>query len=683
MGLPFFGSAVLGKLGNPFGVLEESPVNGIDYSGSRSISMSGGMDMSIQISIPVPPAAIFINTMISMGTSVNWSTFTSEVTMRTMDMDGDGLPDRVLRVPGTGYLYVRRNLAGRVGLLRRIVHPQGGRSEVEYRYMPGTEEMPQGTYVMSEVRRHDGDGEPGRIGVGYGSAHEYVTEFEYEGGYYDREEKESYGFREFRVRASDGTVTETETLQGEYYVKGMPARHLVWNEGWSREVQYGYREAPYAQVLTEQTTVEEGGERIRTRREYGYDGYGNVAFLRESGDGIGTLEAEIGYWNHEGGGAYYHGHPEEISVYGIREGRREVLRRRRGEYEGVHGALVRQTAESGRPAEQGGAVVTEISWDGYGNIAEIRNGGWVRYEYDDETRQYPEVITEGGSGAGPYESRIEWDHRRGVKRKERDENGEEIRYEYDRYGRIAAVYSPYDGETPAVRYEYHREPGRNWYAVTENKVSFDPGDGQVLRTVVVIDGLGRSLVTGKDGAVRGDDGADEAGWNVSGGTAYDEKGRAVARGQGEFLPGTGVEVLRSFAYPAGLKLPTETAYDTQDRPVRVELPDGSVERTAYGIRESRSVITATDPLGNGTEQVLDARGNILEVRRRDREGRLLTRAGYEYNSMGEMIRAEDVQGFELTVEYDRLGRRTALESADIGRKEYYFDRYGNLSSLLS
>jgi YD repeat-containing protein len=37
--------------------------------------------------------------------------------------------------------------------------------------------------------------------------------------------------------------------------------------------------------------------------------------------------------------------------------------------------------------------------------------------------------------------------------------------------------------------------------------------------------------------------------------------------------------------------------------------------------------------------------------------------------MGEMVRAEDVQGFELTVEYDRLGRRVALESADIGWKE--------------
>jgi YD repeat-containing protein len=36
---------------------------------------------------------------------------------------------------------------------------------------------------------------------------------------------------------------------------------------------------------------------------------------------------------------------------------------------------------------------------------------------------------------------------------------------------------------------------------------------------------------------------------------------------------------------------------------------------------------------------------------------LLSRAGYAYNGKGEMVKAVDVQGFALKVEYDRLGRR--------------------------
>jgi YD repeat-containing protein len=72
-----------------------------------------------------------------------------------------------------------------------------------------------------------------------------------------------------------------------------------------------------------------------------------------------------------------------------------------------------------------------------------------------------------------------------------------------------------------------------------------------------------------------------------------------------------------------------------------------------------------------------------------------------YNAIEEMLKAVDVNGFELTVEYDWIGRRTAMhmpllaapynkfpyargpegrmQSADMGRKEYFFDPRGNLA----
>jgi RHS repeat-associated protein len=43
-----------------------------------------------------------------------------------------------------------------------------------------------------------------------------------------------------------------------------------------------------------------------------------------------------------------------------------------------------------------------------------------------------------------------------------------------------------------------------------------------------------------------------------------------------------------------------------------------------------------------------------------------------------MRKAVDVNGFALTVEYDWIGRRTAMQSADTGRKEYYFNSRGGL-----
>ncbi|MDR2767771.1 MAG: hypothetical protein LBB82_05530, partial [Treponema sp.] len=42
--------------------------------------------------------------------------------------------------------------------------------------------------------------------------------------------------------------------------------------------------------------------------------------------------------------------------------------------------------------------------------------------------------------------------------------------------------------------------------------------------------------------------------------------------------------------------------------------------------------------------------------------------------MGEMLAALDFDGNPLNVEYDRMGRKTALESADMGRKEQLLSR---------
>jgi hypothetical protein len=53
---------------------------------------------------------------------------------------------------------------------------------------------------------------------------------------------------------------------------------------------------------------------------------------------------------------------------------------------------------------------------------------------------------------------------------------------------------------------------------------------------------------------------------------------------------------------------------------------------------------------------------------------LQTRAAYAYNGMGEMFAALNFEGNPLNVEHDRMGRKTALESADTGRKEQLLSR---------
>ena len=48
--------------------------------------------------------------------------------------------------------------------------------------------------------------------------------------------------------------------------------------------------------------------------------------------------------------------------------------------------------------------------------------------------------------------------------------------------------------------------------------------------------------------------------------------------------------------------------------------------------------------------------------------------------MGQILTVTDAQGHKISSEYDMLGRRTALQSADFGRREYTFTVTGQLES---
>ena len=210
-----------------------------------------------------------------------------------------------------------------------------------------------------------------------------------------------------------------------------------------------------------------------------------------------------------------------------------------------------------------------------------------------------------------------------------------------------------------------------WYAVTNNKVTFDADDYSIIQTVLQIDGPGRPVRTAKTGFVNGVDG-----WNVSGAVEYDEKGRTVKSGMTEFIQGDIQTLLESV--PKMTELYTSYEYDEKDRQIKTTLPDGSAQTSAFCIEENRLISETTDPLGNVSVQKTDSRGNIVRVAKKDQDGNLLTKVTYEYNAMGEMLKAFDAKGHPITAEYDLLGRRTALESLDSGRQEFFYDGCSNL-----
>ncbi|GHU66792.1 hypothetical protein FACS189447_08270 [Spirochaetia bacterium] len=111
--------------------------------------------------------------------------------------------------------------------------------------------------------------------------------------------------------------------------------------------------------------------------------------------------------------------------------------------------------------------------------------------------------------------------------------------------------------------------------------------------------------------------------------------------------------------------------------------DNAVQTMVYGIGNGRRKVETADPEGNVSIQEQDGRGNIVKVSRYGNGSTTfsipLAEAEYRYNVLGELLEALDSEGNPITVTYDLMGRRKTLETPDMGKKEYGYDRAGNLS----
>ncbi len=642
---------------------------------TSGVSYNFGANLTVKFLFPL--------VALTFTAGVNGSTATSSATLKFTDLDGDGLPDHVLKMPGESFLRVKRNSLGMAGLLKTIMLPQGGTFELAYQRAGNTVAMPQNRWVLASVTKDDG---LSSLASDRG-AHRIEVSYSYEDGQYDRSEREFWGFAKVTSSFADGSKRIVHYHNLDHFRRGMAYLtevtgpvgnnpNALLRESRSEIINVpvpsiSAKTVSFPAVQWERSRSYEEGRTdryIETEREYSYDSYGNVSVLKDDGDtatSADDMEASISYATLPG---YLKQHPSRIVV---EDGAGNLLRQREGSYDGL-GNLTEL-----RQWESSGVYHSYlIAWDSYGNLKSITDprGAAVAWDYDTVVHEYVTTIRQYNAlKAGvSYQSSQSWDYALGVPLTKTDQAGETMEYSYDPAGRLTEVWSPYDtGNLPAVSYEYltNHFP---WQAVSENKLTYDPEDESTIVTVITVDGLGRVAQTAKTGEVRA--GTDHlVGWNLSGAVKYDEKGRTIAQGQPVFEEGSGLPDL------ALMKKPTLTAYDALDRVLTVTLPDGAVTESHYALRDGKSLEAVIDPLGRITERLLDGRGNVAEVRKLSKVGMLLTSATYQYNPLGEILTVLDHKGNAVRSEYDLLGRRTRLESPDGGVITYGYDEAGNLS----
>src|SRR5262249_17525923 len=141
------------------------------------------------------------------------------------DLDGDGYPDDLVSA-SDGSLTVAHNLTGKTNLLKSIKRPLGAVIDLDYDRTGNTYDLPQSRWVMTRVNVTDGV-----PGAGVATR---VTTYRYEGGVFNRLEREFYGFarvtEEHRDPTHGGAVYRSvvqEYRNDSFYTRGLEKRDVT------------------------------------------------------------------------------------------------------------------------------------------------------------------------------------------------------------------------------------------------------------------------------------------------------------------------------------------------------------------------------------------------------------------------------------------------------------------------
>ncbi|MEU9856258.1 SpvB/TcaC N-terminal domain-containing protein [Streptomyces sp. NPDC047974] len=654
-------------------------------SADSHATLGGGAYFRISFGTPVTGYLV-----INPGFNVSKGTSRSEQTLR--DLDGDGLADHLASTKDDE-LTVAANRTGRTNLLKSVARPLGSRIDLDYTRDGNTYDQPGSRWLLTKSTVHDnlpGDGPDAQ-----------EVSFTYEGGVFDRREREFRGYAKVATSQAGTRTSTTEYETGSHYTNGLVKRQTVADSTGAlftetvnthalRDVTTGtagdarsLHATLFPHVVKSETRWYEGAAApgMSTAVEQSYDDFGNVTRTLDHGE-PGTTADDVEALTE------YSACPDSHIVgtaVAIRvRGGGKPMRSRSADVDCATGDVTRTTAKLADGTES----VTDLTYFETGALRSVtapRNHRGQRYEraytYDAPTGTYVTSTTDSFG----YASSASYDLRFGAETESTDINGQKVRTTYDSVGRVDTVTGPHDhgAGRPTIAFAYHPE-AEVPYALTRHldRTSDGSVEDDTIDTVTFADGLGRVVQTKKDAAVDGQDVM-----TVSGRTVFDALGR-VAKQHYPVTEPKGAENT-TFRTTFDTVRPTTFTYDVLDRPLRTNLPDGTVSRLTYGFGEDRTGETrfetvATDAKGNETHAYADARQQKTAVREPGaKTGEASIWTSYAYDPLGQLTKVEDDKRNTTTTGYDDLGRRTVVDSPDAGRTTTAYDPAGNVTQVIT
>jgi RHS repeat-associated protein len=649
------------------------------------------------------------------------------------DVDGDGKVDQVLKLDGNAAVFAKLNQTGQANLLTTVHRPLGGTIGLSYGRLGNNValdatpkiDMPTNQWALTDVTVDDGQGsQPIVQAIDYTHANGAVV------GFYDRDERETYGYADATTSfPNEGTSIQRAYQNQNYYEKELPTS-TRWNQsgtGQTLKTETSTYVDPPASGLAVRTgtffpapesteTDWPEADPSRTKRDFEerrYDAQGNLTDVADWGDLDFADPA-----------AFFNYHVDYVHPDGgvLTKANSIVARTGRGVIENdPPGALLRMRTATyfanGKPKTMTDAVAggkdpttgaprTEAApalatwtfgYDGFGNVATINDpkGHTLSYVYDPTTATYRTASNDLSFG---YGSTADYDLRFGLPIKVVDIDGAKEETDYDDFGRVTQVFGPKDfasdgtRTTPSVTFAYSEQPHGPPFvealpasAVTAHKnvaptEMSRPGDAiptrAPIRTATFIDGLARIIQTKKD--ITRDDGSGTTadGMSVSGKVTFDSRGRVYQQGQPTFQAGPDT----TFVPGVALTNPTTFEYDVLSRERRTTRPDSSsVDAAAHGnaaVTTTSYQLSALDGKLFLLKLVQDPGGEVRSIYRSVRD---------EIVAVDEVNKIAGVDGVHLVTRYtyDPISQVLAVTDASGNETTSVYDTVGQTVSLTS
>ena len=657
-------------------------IQGLQQSNTANVGFNLGITAGFDLVIPVKFCFGVHTTPWTTSSTVNYTDF--------MDVDGDGYVDQVLNTPAGIQVRYNRNGSVPVNLLTGITNPTGQAIFIYYTLSQPSTEHHTRTWDMVQVE------DKLYNTINPDPIHTYY--YYYSDKFYDNFEKTDYGC-DIVTTNDEHTKFLREYYNNSYYIRrGEKTGDLIYDSNHVRYIGHSHETRYHDIYDQEQSDVcndiylhvgTEGyytdyyetqpSPQITTRYHKFYDSKHNLIRYEDEGD-VAVLSDDwykiIDY-------------KQTTSYNMISLPQFEIVYQNPGihlrfRYAGYN--------SKGKPHQlitkddnyTSGHAITNLQYDNYGNIIYMRdpineNGQWAyrTFDYDDTTKTYvTNVVNQFGEN-----SRFEYDLRHGLRKWSRDAAGSEMRWRYDRMGRLIDIIAPnelHDNLPYSVHYIY-RLPNHNQQLNAPLPYTYP----HVTKVAADINGLASTDVTIYD--ARGQQLQKKIWRNinlnyewVTDGLKYKDTWYRPHRTYDPFITDIVHYPLWEPDVDNHNSFVTTYNYDILDRNERVDYPDLTYSRTFYEFGTDYSSYTRLktryrDENGLETASLYSPQGWTIQTITPNND-----KTNYEYNPIGELVRVTDADGYQTTYTYDMFGNKIMRDHPDAGKTIWTYAPNGDV-----